>query len=392
MFRAFTRRASAVSRQQELLADRLAAEITTPAIAVEALVAIELLGLVLDDIFWPRIFQRIERDGVPSCNPFSEMGPQIWDAVEDRQQLLDRLLARDTSASDTHPALRDRLAAVGRPPHWPDTLEKRAADYFFGSQKEELAAVLDRQWHDAHGREWTTRHDEIRTRRERLAKLAALRSPTPEQIYERGRLTESEEDENAALELYMSAHEQGHAAAGLAAGRILLDREDASGIALIDGVMDADPGLIEEGCTAVIDFLDRRGRLADAHQYQVRMTRDTTKMSMVRAERTELSVVDRLHPCADAGVDVAGLCRRIASEPGVLRAFLATKELRYSRGTQTVLAVVAKNGVAPDLRERLCREGVLPDHVTVVTLGRHDRKLETALREVSGSLIYDSSR
>ena len=58
----------------------------------------------------------------------------------------------------------------------------------------------------------------------------------------------------------VAAHRQGHAAAGLAAGRILLSREDASGIALIDTAMDADAALVKDGCKIVGEFLEGRGR------------------------------------------------------------------------------------------------------------------------------------
>ncbi len=72
----------------------------------------------------------------------------------------------------------------------------------------------------------------------------------------------------------------------------------------------------------------------------------------------------------------------------MLRAFLAAKELRYSRGTQLVLAVLTKNGSTSDLGERLRREGLLPGAVTVVTLGRHDQQLEAALGEGTGSAHF----
>ena len=121
------------------------------------------------------------------------------------------------------------------------------------------------------------------------------------------------------------------------------------------------------------------------------MTRETTKTSMARAERSELSVFDRLRPCADQSIDFVALSRRLALEPDVLRVFLAVKELRYSSGTQTVLAVLATNGVVSDLGERLRREGLLPDQVTVVALDPHDERLEAALGAVSGARIHDGS-
>jgi Zn-dependent protease with chaperone function len=382
-------RATAISRQQELLADRLAAAVAGPEVAAQALTAIAIGQRLADETFWPRIYKRVDEDPDPP-NPFSQLRPGIWDHVENGAQLLDRLLEQNTTAADTHSALRDRLAKLGEPPRWPGPVQTPAADYFFGAQKQDLAVALDRQWQEPRRRGWRKLHDEIRHRRDRLVQLAALAEPSPEHTFERGRLLECEGDEDTALQLYLSAHRQG-LAAGLAAGRILLNREDASGIALIDTAMDADAALIEHGCKSVAEFLERRGRHADAHRYQGRMTRETTKTSMARAERAKLSVVDRLRPCADQNVGIPALSRRLALEPGVRRAFLATKELRYSNGTQLVLAVVVKNGIAADLGERLSREGLLPDGVMLITLGPHDHALEAALGAVAGGLIYDGS-
>jgi Zn-dependent protease with chaperone function len=381
--------AASLSRRQELLADQLAADVSGREVAGQTLMAIEIGHDIFDQRFWPRIHERVAEDPNPP-NPFSQMGPEIWNAVADRPELLDRLVAEDTGASDTHPALRDRLRALQQAPQWPDPVTLTAADYFFGPQKQQLAATLDEEWRHTHGSAWRMRHGEIRKRRARLAQLAALSSPSPAQTFERGVLTEAEGDADAALDFYMSAHQQGHAPAGLAAGRILLDRDDASGTLLIDAAMDADPDLIEDGCKAIIEILERRGRRAEAYQYQLRMTRQAARTATAHAERTTLSVVDRFRPCTDPRVDASALARRLSGEPGVLRAFLAARELRFSNGTQIVLALLANDGCADDLGERLFREGLLPRDVIVFPLGRHDHRLETALGE--GALVFDSGR
>lgn len=271
----------AVSRQQERLADRLATEVTGPEVAAQALMAIELGRLLVAETFWPRLYKRIEEDPDPP-NPFSELGPALWDGIESRAELMDRLLQGDITASDTHPALRDRLAALKQPPRWPGPIQVTAADYFFRSQKPELATALDRQWQDTRGRDWKKRHDEIRRRRKRLTELAALSSPSPEETFERAVLVERDGEEDAALELFLSAQQRGHAAAGLAAGRMLLDRDDASGIALIDTAMAAQADLIEHGCQIVAEFLEQRGRHVDAYQYQLRLTRWRYSMGSCR--------------------------------------------------------------------------------------------------------------
>ena len=272
--------AAAVSRRQEFLADRLAAEVAGADVTAQTLVAIELGHDLLDDTFWARLYKDAEGDANPP-NPYSRLGPELWAAVEDPTRALEGVLEADT-AGDTHPALCERLAALQQPPRWPDPVQVTAADYFFGPQKPALAETLDRQWQDAHGETWRKRHDTIRNRRQRLAELAAILSPTPQQILERGLLMEDEGDEDAALDLYLSAYRQGHPPAAMAAGRVLLNRDDTSGVDLIDAAMNANPELVAEGCPAVIDFLQRRGRLVDAYRYERRLAVDRARASMAR--------------------------------------------------------------------------------------------------------------
>jgi Zn-dependent protease with chaperone function len=381
--------AAVVSRQQELLADRLAAHLCGPAIAAQALTTIELAEQAFERQFWPRIYGRVA-DEPDAPAPFSEMGPQIWSDVDDPPALLERLSIDGARSAESHPALSERLRALRQRPEWPGAVPVPAIEEMFGSQRAALAATLDERWRTSHGREWTRRHEEIQRRRAALGELSRVASPTPEQVFQRGELTELDEDADGALRLYLLAHESGHRGAALAAGRILLDRDDESGLAYINGAIDADPDLVEDGCRAIIGFLERRGRHAEAFQYERRLARLASVTSMADGERRALSAVDRFRPCADPRLDRGALARRLAGEPDVLRAFLAAKELRYSTGTLTVLAVLTKDGAIGELRERLARDGLLPEDVTVAALGRHDRALEAALG--SDALVYDRER
>ena len=383
--------AADVSRQQELLADRHAAEVTSRDVVAQALVSIEIGHELFDRTFWPRLLERVADDQEPP-GPFSRMGPEIRDQVDDRQQLLGRVSSADSAAPQTHPALRDRLEALGQSARWPAPVALTAADNFLGHEKQALAEALDRLWREAHGERWRTRHDEIRTRRRRLAELSAVPSPTPAQVFERGELLQADGDIDTALDLYRAAHRQGHAAGGLSAGRILLDRDDESGTALIDAAMDADATLVEDGCEAIAEYLERHGRHAEARRRLNRATREAARTQMARTERSELSAADRFGPSSDPGIDAAALASRLAQEPGVQRAFVVAKELRYSSGTQTVLAVLSKKTLSPDLEERLRRDGLLPSGALVAALNPHDRALEASLAAVAGGLILDVTR
>ena len=379
--------AAAVSRRQELLADRLAAEVTGSDTAAQALVAIEIGGHVLDRMFWPRVFDRVRHDPHPP-RPYSEMGPEIWAQLDDPAALLAEVLRHETQPFDTHPSLRERLAALRQPAQIPAPAAFAAADQLLGADKRRVAAALDQDWHSAGAGGWSRRHEELRDRHERLAQLAAAPAPSPEQTFERAELTEQEGNEQEALDLYTSAHARGHITAALSAGRLLLLRNDPTGVALIDAAMSADPMHVEDGCSAIVEFLQRQGRFADAHPYQVRQSRQATHNRMAAAERTEVTGIDRFSPGSHPELDVAALARALASERAVQRAWLAAKALRHSAGTQTVLAVLTKGTPRPDLAEHLRRDRVLPEDVVMVVLGRHDRQLQAALDSAGATVIF----
>jgi Zn-dependent protease with chaperone function len=382
------RHAAAVSRRHELIADRLAADVAGADTAAQALVAIEIGTYVLEQGYWTRFYDRVEQEAdIP--NPYAAMTPGIWSSVEDKQKVMNRLLAEITEASDTHPALRDRLRAIAQTPQWPEVPTISAADELLGSKKTEIVEELAKTWMQDRGPDWRRRHDDIRRRRERLAELEAIASPTSDQLFEYGSLLEEDGRDAAAIDRYRMAHAAGHAAAGLAAGRLLLDRDDQSGMALIEAAMGADAALTEAGCGAIVGFLEDHGRHADAHRFQARLNREAAAAKIAQRERDRLSVVDRFHACAEIGIDRAAVARIVQSERAVLRAYLVTKEMRHSRGSQSVLAVFSKNGDVPGLADRLYHGNAVPDRVAVLFLGRHSELIEAALRDVPGALVFD---
>ena len=380
----------AVSRRQELLADRLAADVTGSDMTAQALVACEIGERALRETFWPRIFQSVHDDPEPP-GAFSRMGPDVWRSVRtaDHGRLLDQLLETDPSPYDTHPPLRDRLTRIGQQPKLPAAVVSTAADELLAEHKDEIVAALDDDFRAARADDWRRRHEELRANRARLAELDAVEQPTPQQIFEHGVLNERVGDQERALSRYRSALAAGHYAAGLAVGRILLERGDDEGLPLIEAAMVADVGLVAEGCEGIAAFLQSRGRNADAHRYLVRAERARTHARMAIAERRELSVVDRFVPCGPE-IDRLRITSHLAEQPVISRAFLAGKRLRHSAGIQTVLALVTKRALAPPMLAQLRRDCQLPDDAFVVVLGRHDQLIEAALTATAGALVYEN--
>ncbi len=395
LFRWFSPRfhahASAVARSQERLADRIAVEIAGGPAAVEALVAIELGGEFLESTFWPDVFDAVEREPEPP-RPFEAMGPALQTALWSQAgRGIDEVLGRSGDPEGTHPPLRDRLQAIGLGAERPAPPETTAGDALLGAYLATVAAALDRRWQDTHRDRWRARHEVVQTRRARLAQLAAVAAPTPEERFERAELVHHLDGEDGALPHYRNALEAGHARAALVTGRILLDREDEAGVALIERAMNADPALVAEGCERLVDFLSDRGRLAEAHAYRLRATRQASRDGMAASERSALSAVDRFASHDLSAAELSAVVERLTHHTQVVQAFMVRKHLRYSGGAQLVLAIETRGAGAPEIAGRIGVDALGRHEATVVILDRRQQSLRDALEAVPGAKIYARS-
>jgi len=387
----FQAHANAVARSQERVADRSAVEIAGGRATAEALVAIEIGEEFLESTFWPDVFAAVEQEAEPP-RPFSAMAPALRTALWIRPQPgIQAILDRGADPEGTHPPLRDRLQAIGQGAERPGAPETTAGEALLGPYVAVVAASLDRSWQDTHGDRWRAQHDEVGSRRRRLVELAALAAPTPEELFERAGLAHHLDGEDAALPHYRAALEGGHARAALVTGRILLDRDDEAGVALIERAMSADPALVTEGCERLVDFLSERGRLSEAHGYRLRATRQASRDGMAASERRALNAVDRFAPHGLSPEELGAVVARLVSDREVVSAFMIRKELRYSNGAQLVLAIEAQGAGGQDLVGPNGGDALGRQDVTVVLLDRRQQSLRAALEAVSGAKIYARS-
>jgi Zn-dependent protease with chaperone function len=375
---------TALARRHELVVDRLAAQVAGTDAAAETILALGVVGPLYEDALWTDV----SRDEAESPGPYSRPQPDVWSLVAtEGEARLASLVSETTGLGDSHPSLGERLAAIGATPRIPARPDRAVGDVWLGAQMATIAARLDEQWTAARNDGWRRRREHRRERRERLATLEGVATPSPAEIQEKAELIEALEGVDAALPLYERAADGGHAAASLAVGRIRLERDDDSGVALIEQAMANDPSLGTQGHRLIADFYESRGRLVDANRHATLARAATTRASLAAGERREVSAVDRF---GTHGLDQPALDRIVATltrAREVHAAFLVRKELRYSEGSQLVLAVEA-NGAAPSLHDELVAEGILPAEGTIVTLGRHDAALRQAIATTPASEIY----
>lgn len=271
--------AAAVSRRHELTADRFAAKVAGNRAAADAIVAMESGARFADDTHWPGIQISYETAAEPP-RPYSQM--LTWNARETSTDLLELLVADDTEPGDTHPSLRERLAQFDEPVRIPPPITSSAGQELLGPEFETLARRLDEAWMARHGTAWRQDRAEYLEQITTLDRLAALEVPTADEMFKRGELVEALHGADQALPIYQSAAEQGHAAASLAAGRVLLDRMDSAGIALVEGSIDRDPRLLPEACRTLAVYYRETNQELAARKCEWRASRHTTHAHLAR--------------------------------------------------------------------------------------------------------------
>lgn len=264
-----------LARAQEYAADAASAKLVGAAPAAEALVIARIGHDYQESQVWKPVWQRVPLDPEPTARPFAQLleGGHRYGDWNDAEARLQRAMLHRTNWSDTHPALNDRLAALGRAATVPPAAPQSAAAVFLGPTAEVLAKEFDERWRASVVQPWRERHEQRQQERRELAEIEEKSGSEAgldtQQRWRRAVLTETVHDAATALPLYRAfadAHPE-VAEARYAIGQILLRQGDESGIALIDAVMRQDPNAIKPGAELIHDFLMERGREAEVKPY-----------------------------------------------------------------------------------------------------------------------------
>ena len=169
----FTAFSFPLARTNEYEADRIAARLTSSGTFAEALTSLVVMDGYLTDRFWRAIDAEFGEQPQPSRNPYFEMGDAFATGLEKEagQGWLGAAMARPTNCEDTHPALSERLAAIGKEPNFNPPAPGQAADTLLGSSLDSTTKALDARWKNIILAAWEQRHSEIQEGRRRLSEL-----------------------------------------------------------------------------------------------------------------------------------------------------------------------------------------------------------------------------
>jgi Zn-dependent protease with chaperone function len=396
-----------LARANEYEADATAARLVSPGALCQALTATNVVGSYLGETYWPRIYKQADDLPQPRFTPFTALGEGLAADLKDESSVgkwLDQAMARVTTVDDTHPALAERVKAVGGTPRFSPPAEGQAADRLLGDNLAGLAEEFDHSWREQIATSWEQRHRDVQNSRSRHAELDALAAAAPggelslREAFELAKLTESVgAGPDAALAQFRRLHERapGDSSISMALGLRLLARDDAAGFPLVEQAISEDEENILLGCESLRDYCWRTKREQEAHAWHNRLVERVDLLEAARKERAELHIRDGLEEHGLQDEAVAGLRQQLQKIPGLRKAYLVRKRVAHlPHHPLYVLGHVAspwwkphRNKRAAAVQQAILEQVSFPGETLIINVEGENARFARKLRRVARSRV-----
>ncbi len=335
-----------LSRAQEVLADKRICQLGNTTLAASALIATELKGRAFREVFRKHMDKLVAESETPPAGYYQMLrnilnDPETYGKAD---EWLTEELRRPTDYGDTHPALRDRLAAIlgreGLGPEelrqrgcWPDLTRADAAEYFLGGELGILLSELNAQWIDNVREGWTAfrsaREEDEKRLREIEERLGQSIASIDDRI-ERALILERTGEEDLAIKAIgeLIEHDPACQAGHFIRGRMLLQQGNREGIHDLTESMRLDPRSRPGAYDLLRDYHLRMGSRDAAHESEKRMDEALKLAFESQQERETLTHKDGLLPAVLEAEKIEAIGIGLWNHKKVARAWLVCKKVK----------------------------------------------------------------
>ena len=401
-----------LARTKEYEADQASVRLSGKETTAAMLIKLELRTKSLGEEFWPEFFKRASTEANPPKETFNEMLNALRQPLpRDKAQVwFTQALTQKHDYSDTHPALGDRLEAVGyadvrssadlQPFLRSD--DEFGDDYFLQSVPADFIANKNRLWTEGVAESWRERFKFVVEADKSLAALeekAKTEELSVEDRWERARLLRGTKGTEAAVPLLKEILEvePDHPGANYNFGEALLEQGDEAGIRHIELTMEKEVHVIPAGCELIYNFLISRKRTEEAEHYRRCIKDYYQEMELAQVERTTVSAKDGFKYHEIAPEVVRELSAQLRTYPDLAAAYLVQKVVQhFPQEPGYVLGVIRKrawyssSNNAKDVRlvEQLAEQMTFPGFTFVIALEEGYKPLRKVFERIQGAEIY----
>lgn len=237
----FNSSAFVLSRAQEYQADAFAASVTSPQSAGRALQSLAIQSRRLEESFWSEIQKSVRQVPEPPQDLYHRMQHFLShaDAHEPLDRWLQNALSIGTGTDDTHPGLRDRLAALGvtsatslEPPTASTMASNRLLDEKISRAARER---FNQVWLSLTSAQWKLEHEHQKEIREQLESHTDSEDPVQscwDKLVLRARLDGPDSIQNELIN-FLGEHPD-HSLANFFRGVNLAEKDDLSAIPFLE--------------------------------------------------------------------------------------------------------------------------------------------------------------
>ncbi len=343
----------ALARANEYEADAVSVELTSKHTAAEALLTTAVHSDAINERYWQPLIARADQEPTPVATPFEGLAKHFRDSpltAEETGARVARVNRIETNHDDTHPAIKDRLAAIHVQPTAPGAVTTSAASAWLGDACQDVLQEFDRLWLERNAEAWKERYQETAALQEQLAELEGKPRAdlSQEQCWNLASLSERFRRDTDPLPLYEA---YGHdypddLDTHYVIGRLKLARDDATGLEHLEAASTRF-FLTLPACEVAYAYFKRKGDEAGAKRWRERGEAQLDRQARAEAERGGVGRTDRLI-APRIGADVlAHLREQLQSVAGIKHAWICEKIVEFVPEQPVYVMAVQGSGFFP---------------------------------------------
>lgn len=340
-----------LARENEYEADKIASELTSKSITGEALVNTYVVAPYVENNYWQDYFKLADNNPKPVHLPWSGLRNFLNENTACQNTLtkaLEKELKVETQLDNTHPALSDRLKAIGYTAEIPQGVEVGAAKILLANNYSRALKDLDDQWLTNQKENWEARYAYVQESRKQLATLKSkiINDLTEEDHWCLCYLTdefESHEKGMAMIYDFQNKYPESPKAA-FVIGRELFEEKNNTCINQFE-IAIKDPSLIIESSQMAYQFLQEINEEEQADSWMKLAEEKIQEDERANKEREELNPDDKLHKAIINDKMKKTIIADLMSNKTIKLAWLAEKEVDYYKEMPMLAIAVKTKGI-----------------------------------------------